>query len=113
MDVVISARHFTMNDQIKQFVDETVNAAFADMRLKISGANVVIEQQRNVITTSITVAIKEFPVSATGEGYDNVYKAVTSAVDKASEQARRYLEKKQGRRVEGLNSVDGKQTENL
>lgn len=113
MDVVISARHFTMNDEVKQFIEESVNAAFGEFRLKITGATVVVEQQRNIIKTSISVNIKEKPVSAEGEGYDNVFKSITSAVDKAAEQARRYLDKKQDHRAEGLNAIDGKQADNI
>lgn len=111
MDVVVSVRHFELNDEIKQHVIDTVNAAFGEFRLKISSVNVVLDMQRNIVKASISLGIKDYPVSAEGEGIDNVYKAIDEAVTKAENQARRYLEKKQAHRAVGLSAAESKKAE--
>ncbi|MBO5959145.1 MAG: hypothetical protein J6Q65_03385, partial [Lentisphaeria bacterium] len=48
MDVVVSVRHFDLNDEIKQYAADTVNAAFGEFRLKISNVNLVLDMQKNL-----------------------------------------------------------------
>lgn len=105
MDVLVSVRHFELSDTVKQHAVDAVNAAFSEFRLRISKVTVVLDTQRNLVKASITVAIKDNPVSAASECFDNVYKAIDEAVAKAEAQARRYLDKKQDHRACPLTEV--------
>ena len=49
MDVVVSVRHFELNDEIKQHAVDTVKAAFGEFRLKISNVNLVLDMQKNLV----------------------------------------------------------------
>ena len=102
MEVTVSVRHFTINNEIRQYAAEAAENAFSEFRLKISAINMVLDMQRNLITATLTVAIKDNPVSAVSSAYDNVYKAIDEAVEKASIQARKYLDKKQDHAKVGL-----------
>ncbi len=100
MEVVVSTRHCEFREEVKQHAIDLVNAAFEEFRLKISQATVVLDMQRNIVKATVTVAIKDNPVSAEAECFDNVYKALDEAVSKAAVQARKYLDKKQDHRCE-------------
>ena len=67
--------------------------------------------QRNLVSASLSVAIKENPVSAASTAYDNVYKAIDEAVEKAATQARKYLDKKQDHKGTGLKDSELKKSE--
>lgn len=95
MEVTVSVRHMEFNESVKQFAIDTVNAAFDEFRLKISKANIVLDMQRNLVKAALTVSVKDNPVSASSEAYDNVYKAIEEAVAKAAAQTRKYLDRKQ------------------
>lgn len=107
MDVVVSVRHFDLNDEIKQYAVDTVNAAFAEFRLKISNANLVLDMQKNQIKASLSVSVKDYPIGIESAAYDNVYKAIDEVVTKAETQARKYLDKKQEHRAPGLKDLEG------
>ncbi len=102
MDVTISVRHFELNDEIKQYAVDTVNAAFSEFRLKISNANLVLDMQKNLVKASIAVSVKDYPIGVESASYDNVYKAIDEVVTKAETQARKYLDKKQDHRATSL-----------
>jgi len=95
MDITVNARHVEYNDEIKNFTNDAIEAAFGDFRLKINSISMILELQKNVMKASITVNIKDYPVSASAESMENIYSAITAAIDKAAAQARKYLDKKQ------------------
>ena len=95
MEINVTVRHFTINNEIKQHATDAMEAAFSEFRLRISSVNMVLDMQRNLITASINVGIKENPVMATSAAYDNAYKAIDEAIEKAAVQARKFLDKKQ------------------
>ncbi len=100
MEIIVSARHFDLSESVRQHAVEVIEASFSDLRLKVSKATMVIDQQRNLIKAQLVVNIKEFQVEASSEAYDNMYKAVDEAVLKAETQARKYLDKKQDHKKE-------------
>lgn len=106
MDVIVSVRHFELNDEIKQQAIDMVNAAFGEFRLKISQVNLVLDMQKEMVKASINVGIKDYPVSAESASYDTVYKALEEALTKAEHQARRYLDKKQEHRSQSLRDAE-------
>lgn len=107
MDVVVSVRHFDLNDEIKQYAVDAVNAAFGEFKLKISNVNLVLDMQKNLIKATINVAIKDCPVGVESAAYDNVYKALDEVIKKAETQARKYLDKKQEHRSAALKDLEG------
>lgn len=107
MDVVVSVRHFELNDEIKQHAVDTVKAEFGEFRLKISNVNLVLDMQKNLVKATISVAIKDYPIGVESAAYDNVYKAIDEVVTKAETQARKYLDKKQDHRGAGLKDLEG------
>ena len=95
MDITVSVRHFELDNEVRDYAVKTAEAAFSEFRLRISSVNIVLDMQRNTITAHLDAAVKEHPITAASQAFDNVYKAIDEAVAKASAQMRRYLDKKQ------------------
>lgn len=110
MDVIVSVRHFELNDEIKKQAVDMINAAFGEFRLKISQVSLVLDMQKELVKASINVGIKDYPVTAESAGYDTVYKALEEVLTKSEIQARRYLDKKQEHRSQSLRDAEQEQT---
>ena len=95
MDITVSVRHFELDNEVRDYAVKSAEAAFSEFRLRISSVNIVLDLQRNLITAHLDAAVKEHPVTAASQAYDNVYKAIDDVIAKASAQMRRYLDKKQ------------------
>ena len=95
MDITVSVRHFELDNEVRDYAVKLAEAAFSEFRLRISSVNIVLDLQRNLITAHLDAAVKEHPVTAASQAYDNVYKAIDDVIAKASAQMRRYLDKKQ------------------
>ena len=95
MDITVSVRHFELDNEVREYAVKSAEAAFSEFRLRISNVNIVLDLQRNLITAHLDAAVKEHPVTAASQAYDNVYKAIDDVIAKASAQMRRYLDKKQ------------------
>ena len=95
MDITVSVRHFELDNEVREFAVNWAEAAFSEFRLRISSVNIILGLQRNLITAHLDAAVKEHPVTAASQAYDNVYKAIDDVIAKASAQMRRYLDKKQ------------------
>ena len=95
MDITVSVRHFELDNEVRDYAVKAAEAAFSEFRLRISSVNIVLDLQRNLITAHLDAAVKEHPVTAASQAYDNVYKAIDDVIAKASAQMRRYLDKKQ------------------
>ena len=95
MDITVSVRHFELDNEVRDYAVKSAEAAFSEFRLRISSVNIVLDLQRNLITAHLDAAVKEHPVTAASQAYDNVYKAIDDVIAKASVQMRRYLDKKQ------------------
>ena len=95
MDITVSVRHFELDNEVREYAVKSAEAAFSEFRLRISSVNIVLDLQRNLITAHLEAAVKEHPVTAASQAYDNVYKAIDDVIAKASAQMRRYLDKKQ------------------
>ncbi len=112
MEITISVRHFAINDEIKQYANDSIEAAFSEFRLKISSVTLVLDMQKNLVSASISIGIKDNPVSAVSSAYDNVYKAIDEVVEKTAIQARKYLDKKQDHKGSGLKAEELNKAEN-
>ena len=95
MDITVSVRHFELDNEVRDYAMKAAENAFSEFRLRISSVNIVLDLQRNLITAHLDAAVKEHPVTAASQAYDNVYKAIDDVIAKASAQMRRYLDKKQ------------------
>ena len=95
MDITVSVRHFELDNEVRDYAMKAAENAFSEFRLRISSVNIVLDLQRNTITAHLEAAVKEHPVTASSQAFDNVYKAIDEVVAKASAQMRRYLDKKQ------------------
>ena len=95
MDITVSVRHFELDNEVRDYAMKAAENAFSEFRLRISSVNIVLDLQRNTITAHLDAAVKEHPVTASSEAFDNVYKAIDEVVAKAAAQMRRYLDKKQ------------------
>ena len=95
MDITVSVRHFELDNEVRDYAVKAAEAAFSEFRLRISSVNIVLDLQRNLITAHLDASVKEHPVTAASQAYDNVYKAIDDVIAKASAQMRRYLDKKQ------------------
>ena len=95
MDITVSVRHFELDNEVRDYAVKTAENAFSEFRLRISSVNIVLDMQRNTITAHLDAAVKEHPVTASSQAFDNVYKAIDEVVAKAEAQMRRYLDKKQ------------------
>ena len=95
MDITVSVRHFELDNEVRDYAVKSAEAAFSEFRLRISSVNIVLDLQRNLITAHLDAAVKEHPITAASQAYDNVYKAIDDVIAKASAQMRRYLDKKQ------------------
>jgi len=95
MDITVSVRHFELDNEVRDYAVQAAENAFSEFRLRISSVNIVLDMQRNTITAHLDAAVKEHPVTASSQAFDNVYKAIDEVVAKAAAQMRRYLDKKQ------------------
>ena len=111
MEITISVRHLEIGNEVRQYAESAIEGAFSEFRLKINGASMVLDMQRNLITASLSIAVKGNPVTAASSAFDNVYKAIDEAVEKAATQARRYLDRKQDHSGTGLKDEEMKAAE--
>ena len=95
MDITVSVRHFELDNEVRDYAVKSAEAAFSEFRLRISSVNIVLDLQRNTITAHLDAAVKDHPITAASQAFDNVYKAIDEVVAKAVAQMRRYLDKKQ------------------
>ena len=95
MDITVSVRHFELDNEVRDYAVKAAEDAFSEFRLRISSVKIVLDLQRNLITAHLEAAVKDHPVTAASQAFDNVYKAIDEVVAKASAQMRRYLDKKQ------------------
>lgn len=106
MEITVSVRHFELSNEVRDYAKTAIEGAFAEFRLKISHADLVLDMQRNMTSASLSVAIKDNPVSAVSSAYDNVYKAIEEVVAKCETQARKYLDKKQDHKCCSLKDAE-------
>ena len=99
MDITVSVRHFELDNEVRDYAMKAAENAFSEFRLRIGSVNIVLDLQRNLITAHLDAAVKEHPVTASSQAFDNVYKAIDEVVAKAEAQMRRYLDKKQDHRA--------------
>ena len=97
MEVIISARHFELGDELRRYA-ETKVAELEVEHIKLTTARVVMEVQRNWHQAEVHLNGKHLDLVATSRT-DDMYVSLDGAVDKLEKQLRRHLEKLQDHRV--------------
>ena len=95
MDITVGVRHFELDNEVRDYAVKAAEDAFSEFRLRISSVKIVLDLQRNLITAHLDAAVKDHPITAASQAFDNVFKAIDEVVAKAAAQMRRYLDKKQ------------------
>jgi len=95
MEIIISARHFELTEAVKEHATAAIEAAFGDYRSRITKVTLVLSEQRSLKRANLNVAFKGFPIEASSEEHDNLFKTIDEAVDRASSQMYKHMEKLQ------------------
>ncbi|MCF6176115.1 MAG: ribosome-associated translation inhibitor RaiA [Victivallaceae bacterium] len=94
MNIIISGRHFTVTNEMKQDIENRLIEILDNKSLKISTARVVLTMEKNRYNAEIIVNLKHHDIEAVTEEYD-LYEAVDEVIDKIEIQVRRFLDKAQ------------------
>ena len=97
MEVIVSARHFEIGDELRRYAETKVTELEVE-HTKLTTARVVMEVQRNCHQAEIHLNGKHLDLVATSRT-DDMYVSLDGAVDKLAKQLRRHLEKLQDHRV--------------
>jgi ribosome hibernation promoting factor len=94
MNIIISGRHFTVTNEMKQDIENRLIEILDNKSLKISTARVVLTREKNRYNAEIIVNLKHHDIEAVTEEYD-LHDAVDEVIDKIGIQIRRFLDKAQ------------------
>ena len=94
MNIIISGRHFTVTNEMKQDIENRLIEILDNKSLKISTARVVLTMEKNRYNAEIIVNLKHHDIEAITEEYD-LHDAVDEVIDKIGIQIRRFLDKAQ------------------
>lgn len=104
MEIIVSARHFHVSDDLKQRAEEAL-AKLAVEFPKLTSARVVLEMERNWHLVEVNLHGKNLELVAKARSRD-MYISLDDAVDKLEKQLRRHLEKvQQHRNVQDVNQL--------
>ena len=98
MEIIISARHFEVTDELRQHVQRRVGK-LAEEWNKLTTARVVLSLVRNWQLAEVHVNGKQLDLEGQAQT-DDMYTSVDEAADKVEKQLRRHLEKLQQHRRE-------------
>jgi len=101
MNIIISGRHFTVSNDIKQDIENRLLEILNNKSLKISTTRVVLTLEKNRYSAEIIVNLKHHDIETIIEKYD-LDEAIDEAIDKIEVQVRRYLDKAQHHHHEKL-----------
>ena len=91
MEIIISGRHLSVNDDTKLYVEEKL-AKVISMFPKLTSARVVLDHQKAWGLAEITLHGKNVDIVATGKA-EALYVAIDEAVDKLGKQLHKHVEK--------------------
>ena len=97
MEVIVSARHFEVGDDLRSYA-ETKVTELALEHPKLTTARVVLEVQRNWHLAEVHVNGKHLDMVATAQT-ESMYASIDAATEKLEKQLRKHLEKIQDHRV--------------
>lgn len=104
MNIIISGRHFTVSNDIKQDIENRLIEILDNKSLKISTARVVLTLEKNRYSAEIIVNLKHHDIETIIEKYE-LDEAIDEAITKIEVQVRRYLDKVQHHHHENLASI--------
>lgn len=98
MEIILSGRHFEIEDELKQYVEERFQK-LAETHFKLTTARIVMEMQRNwkVVEAHVNGKGVEFDANAQT---DDIRVSVDEVIDKLEKQIRRHLGKVHNHRPE-------------
>lgn len=96
MDVIISSRHFEIDEALRQYTEQKINKLAADYP-KLTTARVVMSLERNWQIVEAHVNGKHLTLNAKSQS-NEMSVSVDTVFDKLEKQLRRYLEKVQEHR---------------
>lgn len=94
MEIIVSGRHVTVSDEMKEYVKQKLDAVLEGRPLKISSVRVILDVQKNRHKAEVIVHIKHHNLEADAETYD-MYESIDAMVEKIEVQIFRYLDKVQ------------------
>lgn len=95
MKIIISARHEELKPEVKNHVEEKVNAVFDHRPVKVSTIRVILDIERKTRhIAEIIVSMKNNTIEVKDEAYE-LYEAIDNAVDKMAVRVAKYLDKAQ------------------
>jgi putative sigma-54 modulation protein len=103
MEVIVSARHFELGEDLRSFAEAKVTE-LANEYPKLTTARVVMEVQRNWHMAEIHLNGKHIDLIATARTED-MYASLDAANDKLEKQLRKHIEKMQNHRPKEDNGI--------
>lgn len=94
MDIIVSGRHVTVSDEMKEYVKQKLETILDGRPLKITTVRVILDIQKNRHKAEVIVHIKHHDLEADAETYD-MYESIDAMVEKIEVQILRYLDKAQ------------------
>ncbi len=98
MEIIVSARHFTLTDAIRNFSETSVTGAFQDLALKVGTVKVALDIQKSIHSCTITAAVKNSSITASAETVGDMNKSIADAAEKLRVQAKKMIEKRHDHR---------------
>ena len=72
MEITVSVRHFELINEVRDYAKSAIEGAFAEFRLKISHADLVLDMQRNMVTASLSEEDKLIKLSSSVTFFVNI-----------------------------------------
>lgn len=104
MNIIISGRHFTVTNEMKQNIENRLNEILMNKSLKITTVRVVLALEKTRYNAEIIVNLKHHDIEAVTEAYD-LHDAIDEVISKIEIQVRRFLDKVQNHQHEKLAAV--------
>ena len=104
MNIIISGRHFTVSNELKQDIENRLTDILTNKSLKISTVRVILTMEKKRYSAEIIVNLKHHDIESNTEDY-NLHDAVDAAINKVETQVRRYLDKVQTHQHEKLANI--------
>ncbi|MHB9139836.1 MAG: ribosome hibernation-promoting factor, HPF/YfiA family [Victivallaceae bacterium] len=92
--IIISGRHVSVTDAMKQHVEDKLKPVVDVPNLKITSVRVVLDVEKNRCKAEIIVNMKNHDLEAVTETLD-MYQAIDQSVEKIDGQIRKLLDKVQ------------------
>ncbi|MDX9982326.1 MAG: ribosome-associated translation inhibitor RaiA [Lentisphaeria bacterium] len=109
MEVIVSARHFELGDELRTYAEAKVTE-LAQEHPKLTTARVVLELQRNWQMAEIHLNGKHLDLIASAKT-DDMYASIDATAEKLERQLRKHLDKIQEHRAkESIRTAEAEET---